>query len=520
MRSTLLYLLFIFSFLNSNSQPIFQTAYGNNDVEDIKGIVFSNNYYYVVGQTTNPVNFDADISFFCIDNEGGLLWSVILGTSKNDYVTGLIKTSDGGFALTGQTYGGFIDSTTSDIFLIKTDDQGFPILAETYGGPASEVGGGIIEGSDGSFYLSGSTFSYGNVLGSALLIRTDALGNEIWTNVNSALDWNWMNGLTQKSTGELVASGFCYPDPVQTHYNYVVTIDTSGNLIQAKRSGNGNHCILADLILTGDGGYATCGQEFVNSTTQNINVCKYDSSGNRLWNKTYGTNQDDSYSITEGDNGDLIIAGKTNIGTIGSPDFKSTIIRMDDTGNVIWAKTYGYSSTSSQSNSVISGLDSTILSAGLIHDPGIGSNAHIIKTDDAGNSGCFENNYAPITNTISFSDSLGANWQVLNLIQFSINPFWQSLSNQFTLYCFGNSVDDISASSPMVFPNPVTGIFRIETGIQGEHHLEIFDAIGQKVMRKDFGQDFADVDLTNYLPGIYYFRIDHTQNGKIILSAK
>lgn len=519
MRTTLLCFLFIFLNLNSYSQPIFQTAYGNNDVEDIKGIVLFNNYYYFIGQTTNPVSLDADISFFCIDNEGGLLWSVILGTSKDDYVRGLIKTADGGFALTGETFGGFIDSTTSDIFLIKTDDQGFPLLSETYGGPGSEVGGGIIEGSDGSFYLSGTTFSYGNVLGSALLIRTDAIGNQIWTSVNSAMDWNWMNGLIQKPTGELVASGFCYPDAVQTHYNYVVTIDTSGNLIQAKRSGNGNHCILSDLILTNDGGYATCGQEFVNSTTQNMNVCKYDSSGNRLWNKTFGTNQDDAYSITETDNGDLIVSGKTNIGSIGSPDFKSSIIRMDNSGNIIWAKTYGYLPSYTQSRSVIKGIDQTFVSAGLISDPLAGTNAHIIKTDASGTSGCYENIYSPITSTISFTDSLGADWQVLNMVQFSFNPFWQSLSNQFTLYCFGTDLAEVTDNSAMIFPNPGTGIFRIETESAGEHHVEIFDAVGQKIIDEVFYQNHIDIDLKNYSAGMYYFRIDNVNSKKVILTG-
>lgn len=519
MKSTLLCLLIILLKLNSYSQSIFQTAYGNNDIEKIISVVKDSNYYYVVAQCTTLSSFDKDISFFCIDNDGGLLWSVILGTNKNDYASSLVRTSDGGFAISGETFGGFIDSTTSDLFLIKTDDQGFPILAETYGGPGNETGGGLLEDVNGNFYMSGTTTSYGNALESALIIKTDAMGNQLWTNVNSSMESNWLPDLLQKPNGDLLASGFCFNTSNPLNKNYVVSIDhMNGNLLQAKRSGNSNACVIAGMTLTSDGGYATCGLEFFDMGTFNMNVCKYDSAGNRMWNNIYGTNQDDAYSITEADNGDLIIAGKTNVGTVVSPSYKSTLLRLDSAGNIISAKTYGYSATTSESNFVINGINNSILSAGIIHEPGLGSNAHIIKTDAAGNSGCFENTYSPALSVLSFSDSAGADWQLVNMTQFSINPFWQSLSNQFTLYCYSTELSDISVKSPMVFPNPGTGIFRIETQISGNHFIEIFDAIGQKVMQKYFGEDFVNVDLSNYLPGVYYFRVDNSAGGKIILN--
>ena len=95
MKTTLLFILSVVLHLNSYSQSIFQTEYGNNDVIDIKEILLANNYYYIVGQTTNPTNYDADISFFCVDNDGGLLWSVLLGTDKDDFVKSFIATADG-----------------------------------------------------------------------------------------------------------------------------------------------------------------------------------------------------------------------------------------------------------------------------------------------------------------------------------------------------------------------------------------------------------------------------------------
>ena len=517
--SLIILLLFCFN-QNSFSQSIFQTAYGNNDVYEVNALVKDSNNYYVIGTSSTLSPFDKDISFFCIDSEGGLLWSVTLGTDKNDFAKSLIRTSDGGFAISGETYGGLIDSTTSDLFLIKTDDQGFPLFAETYGGPANEIGGGLAEGTDGGFYISGTTSSYGNTLESAVVMRTDVNGNQLWTNVNSSMNSNYLTGILQKSNGDLYASGFCFNDINPVYNNYVVKIDTNGNLIQARRSGNSNQCVLSDLIFTNDGGYVTCGTEYINIGSYNMNVVKYDSSGNIVWNNIYGMNQEDAFALVEADNGDLIISGKSNVGSVGNVNQKSILLRLTNNGNIIWSKTYGYGSTTALSNSVLTGLDNSIVSAGIINDPGIGTNSYIIKADASGNSGCSENIFTPVTNTIVFNDSMGADWQFVNMTQFSFNPSWQSLSNQFTLYCFSNSIENISTISPLVFPNPGTGIFRIETGNYGEHSIDIYNSSGQKILHKNFDQKWFDFDIKKFHPGIYYFKTDNFLNGKIILTGK
>lgn len=62
-----------------------------------------------------------------------------------------------------------------------------------------------------------------------------------------------------------------------------------------------------------------------------------------------------------------------------SPSYKSTLLRLDSAGNIISAKTYGYSATTSESNFVINGINNSILSAGIIHEPGLGSNVTSLK---------------------------------------------------------------------------------------------------------------------------------------------
>ena len=76
-------------------------------------------------------------------------------------------------------------------------------------------------------------------------------------------------------------------------------------------------------------------------------IIKIDLNGNLLWEKTYGSNGDDEcYSIVEADNGDFLLAGIS----FGSGFDKSStsfgnydywLMRLDSSGNKIWDKTYG-----------------------------------------------------------------------------------------------------------------------------------------------------------------------------------
>ena len=69
----------------------------------------------------------------------------------------------------------------------------------------------------------------------------------------------------------------------------------------------------------------------------------------------------------------------------------------------------------------------------------------------------------------------------------------------------------------MVFPNPGTGIFIIETGNFNEHTIEIFNPLHQKIIQQKITEGYAEIDLTKYPPGIYYFVFDSFRSGKIII---
>lgn len=511
--------------LNVFSQSTFQTSYGDVEIDNGKAITaITTGGYCVVSRNGNALTDNVDIVLYNIDDDGSLLWSAKLGTNKNDYPTDIIQTPDGGFAITGYTFGGFIDSTTDDIFIIKTDDQGFPLFSNTFGGPGTDEGATIMNSGDGGFYIAGSTSSYGNGLQSAFLLRTDLFGNLLWTNVNGASDSNLFSSICATRTQEILAAGSCYNPVTGDLDNYISLLDTNGSLLWAKRSGSSGDDYLNKIITTNDGGFLSVGaSNNLSAGNFDFNVCKYDSLAGIVWSKNYGTlqyNQGTSIAICP--NGDIIVTGSTNIGNNSSPLYQATILRLDSTGNLIWSNSYGDPSSDSEGEDIITGNSDAIIAIGYIKSfSDILGETHFIKTNANGNSGCYQLPLTLITSINTFTDSIGADSQNISMISYQINPNWQSFSNQFSLYCFNNSISNPNLNnSPMVFPNPGTGMFRIQTGISGFQSLEIYNAIGQKVIHKAFGEEFVNVDLSNYLPGIYYFKIDNSKSGKIILTGK
>ena len=72
-----------------------------------------------------------------------------------------------------------------------------------------------------------------------------------------------------------------------------------------------------------------------------IIMAKYDDNYNLAWQRelSAGVGSDVAYAISKGENGSFYIAGKTN--NTGSGDSDGLVIKVDNGGSVVWAKTYG-----------------------------------------------------------------------------------------------------------------------------------------------------------------------------------
>ena len=261
--------------------------------------------------------------------EGELLWVKLYGGSDEDIAHSIIETSDGGFAVLGNTKsqdGDISGKNTSDRdwFFLKLDHNGDVLWKKVYGGSGDDHGHSVIQTQDGGYILVGYTSSKDGDI-----------------NPNDGFDDIKLNG-----------------DP---HDNWIIKIDPFGNIIWEDVYGFKGHDHAYSIIPTTDGGYFFNGFLDVTSSQGEGNdyvesrkhhgvgefwCHKIDSNGNLQWRKYYGgTNNDRSYDAIETEDGDFLIIGTSESLDIdiSSPKGSYDIwaILVNSKGEMIWENSYG-----------------------------------------------------------------------------------------------------------------------------------------------------------------------------------
>ncbi len=103
---------------------------------------------------------DFDLWVMKIDLYGDVQWSETYGGSGYDAGHSIVKASNGGFIIAGESSTG--SAGLSDFWAVRIDDGGGLVWDYRYGGPEDDSAEGVIETADGEYLLCGYTKSYGS----------------------------------------------------------------------------------------------------------------------------------------------------------------------------------------------------------------------------------------------------------------------------------------------------------------------------------------------------------------------
>ena len=139
------------------------------------------------------------------------------------------------------------------------------------------------------------------------------------------------------------------------------------------------------IIIANGGGWITAGfTTSYSNSGNNAMVVRWDGNGDIIWQKVIGDSLDTyAYSVAQDLNGFIYVAGSTNgTGSLGSLDMY--LAKLDSSGNVLWEKTYG-GTQSDQANSVVVDSTGNVLLAGTTQSSGFGGeDGFVLKTDSSG----------------------------------------------------------------------------------------------------------------------------------------
>jgi hypothetical protein len=182
-----------------------------------------------------------------IDSTGNVIWKKVIGGSDWDESHSIVKTTDGGFLLTGQTYSNNFDFNAmnkglNDIIVIKFDSLGVVVWKKTFGGTGYESGLSITSSVD-NIFVTGTTFSKdGEFTGlkkgisSIFILKLDINGELLFkktyggsndntgASINSTHDGIFLTGWTNSNDGDFVGMNKGNFDCL------VMKLDLEGNL--------------------------------------------------------------------------------------------------------------------------------------------------------------------------------------------------------------------------------------------------------------------------------------------------
>jgi len=159
-------------------------AYGNmlwnktysKDVDSAESLVVtSDGGYALVGST----GFWYPHAFWLVktDETGLMKWNKYYGELSDDHyedARSVVETSEVGFALAGKT--DHIGAGGYDFWLVKTDAKGSMMWNQTYGGAEDDIAYSLVVTSDGGFAIAGETSSFGAGDSDFWLVKTDEYG--------------------------------------------------------------------------------------------------------------------------------------------------------------------------------------------------------------------------------------------------------------------------------------------------------------------------------------------------------
>lgn len=324
------------------------------------------------------------------------MWDYRYGGSIDDVPHSLVKCLDGGFLLCGNSRSpiGYEKSDTvrggNDYWIVKTDRNGVFQWDKTYGGLGVELQVCAVALPDSGYLIGGYTTggigadkteaNHGDLTKYDFwIIRIDKLGNKIWDHTYGGAGNELLRSMIRFSDNTFLLGGITDSDSTfdMSHHNYgnfdywVIKIDENGNKIWDNNYGGSGYDFITNLCTTTNDGFLVGG--FSNSPLNiwkthapyNLNndfwILKFDSAGNKLWDKIYGGDSSDYLNIITLLPGDSLLLGGYSFSSMSFDKSQNNhggnradfwIIKTDPDGNKIWDNSFGGDSTEDDLNNI------------------------------------------------------------------------------------------------------------------------------------------------------------------------
>ena len=303
--------------------------------------------------------------------DGNELWIRQFGSEEDDTPEGIALDDQGNLYIVGRVYAHLPDQSNeglNDAFLRKYDGDGHQIWTRQFGTEERDSARSVVVDGSGSIYVVGETkgafpgFTHKEAYRAAFVRKYDGEGNELWTRQFSTRADDFAKGVAVDDEGNVYVVG-SVGSPIGGELPgevflggfsdaFVRKYDSDGTELWTRQFGTGGRDTAKDVATDGGGSVYIVGEtDGVFSGQDNSGggdafVRKYDSDGNELWTRQFGTSGvDEANDVALGASGDVYVVGETDDALPDQTYFggfgDAFVRKYDGDGNELWTRQFG-----------------------------------------------------------------------------------------------------------------------------------------------------------------------------------
>ncbi|QMU31032.1 T9SS type A sorting domain-containing protein [Adhaeribacter radiodurans] len=333
------------------------------------------------------------------------IWDKTIGGKSEDQLTVVRQTKDGGYILGGWSKSGINGNKTtakkggSDYWIVKLKADGTKAWDKTFGGNKDDLLTSLQQTNDGGYILGGYSFSGKSgdkseanrdnknniefLTGDYWIVKLNANGNKLWDKTIGGDSRDELQLIRQTSDGGYIVGGTSLSNKsgdksentigtkdTDTGDYWVVKLKADGTKAWDNTIGGSRGDKLSSVQQTNDGGYLVGGssesdisgdktednKEAANFNSSDYWIVKLTSNGKKAWDKTLGgENNDELRSLQQTNDGGYILGGSSNsdksgdktqarkggINSGGDPTRDYWVVKINGAGSKVWDKTLG-----------------------------------------------------------------------------------------------------------------------------------------------------------------------------------
>lgn len=178
-------------------------------------------------------------------------WAKVYSGARDDFGYDVIETQDGGFMIVGQTSS--FDLDNAQIYMLKTDSAGIPEWSKSFGGSRHEEARSVLQLSDGSYIMVGTTSSTSDGSYDLYILKTTPTGVFDYEFFYGGADWDFGYDIEELSEGRFLLAGKTYSYGNGDADGWLMIFDeTSQQIVWDTTIGTGNEDFFHALTVSGD----------------------------------------------------------------------------------------------------------------------------------------------------------------------------------------------------------------------------------------------------------------------------